>query len=416
MPKRHEPRHQPYGSLVQLNTERLILDAVGPEAVQELVDDYLDMLQTSSAVYERNGDYAAGILSSGWCRALDNASRNLCETDDNRVALQDPRWHCHQACWKVSKQAMAEGKAVDHPCPGGLRMHAEPIMIGDEAVGVVNFGYGEPPLDDPGLAEIAERYGVPLEELRKLSEAENPRPAEVVESAKRRARANARLVAEIVRRRQVEEDLKQALEEKEVLFGELTHRVKNNLQMIASLLSLQVRSASNESIRKPLQDAYARISLVSKIHEHLYTSGAYSSIDISKYIQELASDTFEAYCKSGEVTCSFSGAGAGLEMTTSKAVPLALVASELMINALKYAFPRGSSGRISVSVEARKGGDTVSVSIEDDGVGLPDQFDHATSDGYGMRIVNALVHQLEGEMRVERLEPGTRFEVLVPVG
>jgi len=204
----------PYGDLSTLNTARTILDSVGQPILRSMAGEFLDVLSTSGAIYEKNGDYALGIFSSGWCRLLDHASRELCGTDDNKAALASGKWLCHESCWTgASKAAVQSGKPVDIECNGGLHLYAVPIVAGSEVIGAINVGYGDPPRDPQKIREIAERYHVsPAEATRRAGEYES-RPPHIVEVAKKRLHTTASLIGEIVERKRAEEKVRQQLHE-----------------------------------------------------------------------------------------------------------------------------------------------------------------------------------------------------------
>jgi len=206
----HKDSFEPvYGDITKYNTNRTILDAVGEETLQNIVNDFMILLGTSSAVYEKNGDYAVGIFSSGWCRFLDRASFELCRTGDLEEALNCGKWHCHESCWsEASKKAIETGQITDIECAGGIRLYAIPICIDNEIIGTINFGYGDPPRDIETLSEIASKYKVDVEELRRLSNEYETRPQFIIDLAKNRLEGAASVIALMVQRKQAEAALK----------------------------------------------------------------------------------------------------------------------------------------------------------------------------------------------------------------
>ena len=206
--KARRKHQQSYGNPARLSTS--IADAVGANLLGEIVDHYLDLLETSAAIYESNGDYALEKISSGWCRFMDESSRNLCGTDDDRRALDCGKWHCHESCWKISKAAVETEKPADEECAGGIRIRAVPIVVGGEAIGAINLGYGDPPKDPSKLKALAEHYGVNGEMLAERAESYEPRPPMIVEIAKSSLVTAARLIAEIVEHKQAEEALRRS--------------------------------------------------------------------------------------------------------------------------------------------------------------------------------------------------------------
>lgn len=207
-----------YGDLTELNRQGIIRAAIGQDTLMGMMKEYQNLLETSGAVYEKNGDYALGIFTSKWCRMLDSASRRLCRTDDNGEALRSGKWLCHESRWSCcAQESIAKGVPVDTACHGGIRLYSVPILAGDEVIGSINVGYGDPPRDSVRLREIAGLYQVDYEALRKEARAYDSRPPYIVEMAKKHLQSTAKLIGELVGRKRAEEELRKlnaALEER----------------------------------------------------------------------------------------------------------------------------------------------------------------------------------------------------------
>lgn len=241
-----------YGDLSELNTSRLILDSVGKNMLGDIAKDYLELLESSSAIYEKNGDYALGIFSSGWCRMMDQASRELCNTEDNTEALECGKWICHESCWKeASLPAIKSGLATDIECQGGIHLYALPIFAGDKVIGAINFGYGDPPHNIEKLSELHETYKIPLEELIKKAKEYETRPPYIIEMAKERLQASANLIGEIVSRKTAEKEILKLNEELEQNIEQKTKELK---ERIAELERFQEATIEREFRIKELRE------------------------------------------------------------------------------------------------------------------------------------------------------------------
>ncbi|MEL7561744.1 histidine kinase N-terminal 7TM domain-containing protein [Dehalogenimonas sp. 4OHTPN] len=207
--------------------------------------------------------------------------------------------------------------------------------------------------------------------------------------------------------------IKRALEEKELLLKEIHHRVKNNMQVISSLLKMQSRFVSDEPTRQMLRESEERIKSMSLVYNKLYESADLAHINIRDYAQELVHNLSHAYSMSpGIVRISTEITEAAFDLDT--AVPIGLIINELVTNSLKYAFPDGRRGEIIVSLKIENS--RYSLSVKDNGIGLPEGFDARGGRSLGLRLVTALAeHQLGGKMTVKR-DAGTEFSFVFEQG
>lgn len=199
-------RLQSYGDLTELNKTKGILYHVGKETLNMIAKSYLDLLDTSSAIYEADGSYASALFSSSYCNFMDKASRGLCATKDNSAALGSGKWLCHESCWTdCSRIAVETGKPFDlRGCKGGINIYAVPIKAEGKAIGAINIGYGNPPDDQEKLRAIAEDYKTDIKEIEREVCQYQPRPEFLVEAAKRNLHLAANLIGEIYTRKKNE--------------------------------------------------------------------------------------------------------------------------------------------------------------------------------------------------------------------
>jgi PAS domain S-box-containing protein len=212
---------------------------------------------------------------------------------------------------------------------------------------------------------------------------------------------------EITERKATENQIRASLHEKEVLLKEIHHRVKNNLQVITSLLSLQSSKIPNTEIQAILKESQTRVKSMALVHEELYQSEDFSRVDFADYIRRLTSNLFRTY-QTGPVPISLVVDVEDVYLTVDAAIPCGLIINELVSNALKHAFHGREEGIIKIHLQ--RTGSMYSLMISDNGIGLPLSVDPATAETLGLQLVSTLTRQLGGVLSLYR-EEGTRFDV-----
>lgn len=202
--------------------------------------------------------------------------------------------------------------------------------------------------------------------------------------------------------------LELALNERAVLFQEIHHRVKNNLQIIASLLSMQSRLIEDPRAVEKLKDTEQQVRSMAMIHEQLYSQKEISLVDLADYIQKLTPQLLSSYEQSALISLRLDLSPTAL--TLERSIPCGLIVNELITNALKYAYPN-SKGEILVRLSSDS--ENVTITVSDAGVGLPSDFDWKKSKTLGMTIIHALTKQLDGNLEIGP-PPGATFTLRIP--
>ncbi len=205
-----------------------------------------------------------------------------------------------------------------------------------------------------------------------------------------------------------EERLKASLREKEMLLKEVHHRVKNNLQVIASMLNLQAGTVQEEPVRVALRDSQNRIRTLALIHEKLHGARDVAEIPIKEYVRDLTSSLFRSLTpQSASVSLDLDVAD--ILLGIDAAIPVALMLNELVSNSLEHAFPQGGDGAMSITFKPISASRYKMV-VADNGVGIPEELDFRNSDSLGLQLVCLLSKQLGGNIELDR-RGGTRFTV-----
>ncbi len=333
------------------------------------------------------GRYEIGAPHMGYAGLRIEAGKGL----GGQVILTRRPWRTDNYALdaRFSKEYLAGARAE-----GNIAVLAVPILIGTRIEGLFY-------LSNPSFRPFTDRDEEMLLEL-----------ATDAAFAIRNAQLYRAAQEEISRRAHVEEQLTASLQEKEVLLKEVHHRVKNNLQIISSLLELQSDAIHDPQLLALFRDSQLRIRSMALVHETLYQSQDLARFDVAPYVETLSVQLFRSY-------------GADLQRITlqtevdrvflniDSVIPCGLILNELLTNALKYAFPSGRTGEIQVALHA----DTdqrVTLVVRDTGIGFPEDLDFRHTNSLGLQLVCMLASQLEGTIELAR-EGGTRFTLTFPL-
>ncbi len=215
---------------------------------------------------------------------------------------------------------------------------------------------------------------------------------------------------DITERRKAEDQIKSSLKEKEILLQEIHHRVKNNLQVIISLLSLQSKDIKDHKVLKMFKESQDRVHSISLVHERIYRSKDLAHIRLEGYVKKLTDDLLKSYkVNEGIITLKIDVEDMIIGIDTS--IPCGLIINELLSNSLKHAFPEKRKGEIDIKIY-RTGDSEIEMIFRDNGIGLPENYDFRNSPGFGFRMIIDLVeYKLMGNINLFRGK-GTQFQIL----
>lgn len=345
---------------------------------------------------------------------IDSLTRRLCETLPNIVFLVDPDGTVH-FCNRRAARLLGRPAAE---------------IIGRS---LVEFVSGAP---EPVLAHVGRcaRSGSPLPGPLPVATPEGPVTLRARGAALRTGNGDtlvflqceekrqaselflqlnarlSRLTDELHRRRRLHANLQRALDEREVLLKEVHHRVRNNLQVITSFLSLQARETDSKMARLALREAQARIRALGVIHGQLYAQDNLGEVDLGQLVPALCTQLMTVYGVAPERVRFVTVLPRWL-IDLERAVPMALLLTEALTNALKHAFPDGRTGTVRVELDERAPRRVLR--IADDGVGLPADRTAAWRGSLGMRLMRALAEQIGGELEI-RSASGVEVLVTLP--
>lgn len=293
-----------------------------------------------------------------------------------------------------------------------------PIKLDELTIGVINVtSFKKNAFNSEDLSMfnmIANQVSMAIKNAKQADELQythNILELRVKERTLELLKSNALLREEIEKRIRAEKEIKKSLQEKELLLKELQHRVKNNLQVIVSMLDLQTNYINDKVVSEMFVEAQKRVKSMALVHEHMYQSEVLTDLDFNQYIENLTNYLFKIYGYNSELI------GVNIEIKENnikfnKAILLGLIINEIVSNSLKYAFPNSNQKGI-INIRLVPDGDQCILTAADNGIGLPKNFRLRQTKTLGLQLVLALTKQLRGNITIYR-KKGTRINIKFP--
>jgi two-component sensor histidine kinase len=347
-----------------------------------------DIISNLAKLYQTQGKYDRAIDLALESTRIDHKNSNVYETPLNLLTL----CYCYLNTGEYD-QALKYGKQAETVCKktkliNKLAETLELLSKCYEATGHYR------------KALVASRE---LTALNKKLTDENDQKRMAEMDTKYRAEKNEIILKETKAKNRI---VQKSLKEKNLLLREIHHRVKNNLQLISSLINLQARRIDDEKILAILHEGRSRVKAMALIHQKLYQSHDIATLKMQSYFEELVK-FLENVMKKARIEIKKSINAHGLALDIDTVIPIGLIVNELVSNVFKYAFEGKESGNISIELTSNKSG-KYTLMVSDDGKGLPSDFNQAKSKSLGLRLVHNLAGQLNGTVQVDS-ESGTKF-------
>ena len=392
-------------------TSRAIRDTPAPGGRVDLYHDITEQRRTGQALFDRENRLLAIFLRS--MKMSLSRDRELTERERRLSAIFEA---AHNVAFITSELRGKESRILDFSPGAELIFGYWKNEVVGERLALLHL-----PEDLDRLAEIHRKmkrqeieYSGEITLVRKGGEQFTALLTKYpLKDEAGSVRAGLTVVIDITVLKRAEAQIRASLEEKENLLREIHHRVKNNMQVVSALLVLQSKKTKDRKILEMFRESEHRIKTMALIHEKLYQSRSFGTIDLAEYLTRLVQYLLRSYEeRSAGVTLDMDVRGISLDIDT--ALPCSLIINELVSNTLKYAFPAGNGGKICIRV-AREDGKGYVMEIRDNGVGLPHGFDLEKTDTLGLRLVHGLaVSQLGGSIEVGKAGKGASFIIRFP--